>query len=149
MKNLNSKKIMAAKVLGVGKNKVWFDPSRLNEINEAITKQDIADLIKNKAIKRKPETGVKRRAGKRKLKRKGRKRKQGKIKMRIHKENYPKRIRRLRSFLRKLRNENKIQKKEYRRFYLLLKAGELKNKQHILEKVDAKNIKKKTKKKNK
>ena len=42
MRTLRTKKVMAAKVLGVGINKVWFDPQRLTEIKEAITKQDIS-----------------------------------------------------------------------------------------------------------
>lgn len=131
---------MAAKVLGVGVNKVWFDPMRLAEIKEAITKQDMIDLIKDKAIKKRPNEGVKRRAGRYKLerKRKGRKRNDGKIKFRIIKSDYHKRIRKLRNFLKTLRENKKISKEQYYRTYGLLKAGVIKNKQGMLEKLNLK-----------
>jgi large subunit ribosomal protein L19e len=140
MKNLTAKKTMAAKVLDVGVNKVWFDPSRLPEIKEAITKQDIADLIKDKAIKKKPNKGVKRRAGKLKLKRKrkGRRRNDGKIKFRIKKQDYHKRIRKLRNFLKTFKINKKITNEQYTQAYGWLKAGVIKNKQGIIEKLNLK-----------
>ena len=136
MKNLTAKRTMAAKVLKVGTNKVWFDPLRLSEIKEAITKQDIQELIKDGAIKKRPCLGNKRRAGRLKLKRKlkGRRRNEGKIKSRKFKEDYPKKIRRLRSFLKNIKTSNKISKDQYKKLYRLIKAGVLKNKQSILEK---------------
>ena len=42
---LDKKKTIAARVLNVGKDRVWFNPERLQEIKEAITRQDIKDLI--------------------------------------------------------------------------------------------------------
>lgn len=138
MKNLKAKKTMAAKVLGVGLNKVWFDPSRLNEIKEAITKQDIADLIKDKAIKKKPDEGVKRRAGKLKLKRKnkGRKRNEGRIRLRTRKQDYHKRIRKMRNFLKTFKKNEQISKKRYYELYGWLKAGVIKNRQGIIERIN-------------
>lgn len=140
MRTLKTKKVMAAKVLRVGINKVWFDPLRLSEIKEAITKQDIQDLIKDKAIKKKPSIGNKRRAGRARLKRrlKGRRRNEGKIKLKKFNENYPKKVRKLRSFLKNLRQNSKISKEQYRKFYMLIKAGVLKNKQNIIEKSEVK-----------
>lgn len=128
---------MAAQILNVGTNRVYFDPSRISEIKEAITKQDIIDLIKDKAIKKKPKIGQKRRAAKKKLKRKqkGRRRGHGNLKKTMHKENYPKRIRKLRSYLKFLKKKNNLSKEKYRRAYILLNSGELKNKQEIYEKI--------------
>lgn len=135
MKTLRPQKRMAAKALNVGENKIWFDPERANEIKEAITQQDIIDLIKDKAIKRKPHLGQKRRAGKINLKRKrkGRRRGPGHIRKTIGKSDYMHRIRKLRSFLKSLRDMNKIDNAEYRRIYGLLKAGMFKNKQAVTE----------------
>ena len=48
--NLSKKKKLAAKVFGVGKERIVFAKSRLNEIKEAITKQDIRDLKNDGAI---------------------------------------------------------------------------------------------------
>ena len=48
--NLKKKKILAAKTLGVGRNRIRLLKSRLDEIKEAITKQDIRDLKNDGAI---------------------------------------------------------------------------------------------------
>src|SRR3990167_6861646 len=47
---LDKKKNLAAKTLGVGRDRVIFNINRLDEIKEAITKQDIRDLFSNGAI---------------------------------------------------------------------------------------------------
>jgi large subunit ribosomal protein L19e len=135
MKTLHPQKRMAAKALNVGENKVWFDPERISEIKEAITQQDIIDLIGDKAIKRRPHSGQKRRAGKINLKRKrkGRRRGPGHIRKVINKKDYIHKIRKLRSFLKSLKVINKINNEEYRKIYTLLKAGMFKNKQAITE----------------
>ncbi len=135
MKTLQAQKKMAAKVMDVGKNKVWFDPERLSEIKEAITKQDIADLIKDGAISKSPIDGIKRRAGKRHLerKRKGRRRRAGSIKKRIKVDNYPSRIRKLRSYLKNLKKAKKVTTEQYRKMYNLLKSGVIKSNQQMIE----------------
>src|SRR3990167_4250752 len=48
--NLSKKKNLAKRTFGVGKDRLIFVESRLDEIKEAITKQDIRDLYKNGAI---------------------------------------------------------------------------------------------------
>lgn len=48
--NIKSIKRIAARILEVGENKVLLNPSRLDEIKEAITNQDIITLVKDKAI---------------------------------------------------------------------------------------------------
>ncbi|MEX2017370.1 MAG: 50S ribosomal protein L19e [Candidatus Pacearchaeota archaeon] len=55
--NLKKKKALSAKTLGVGKNKIVFVKSRIDEIKEAITKQDIRDLFSEGAIIVKPAEG--------------------------------------------------------------------------------------------
>ena len=47
---LENKKQLAAHTLGVGKGRVVFNTQRLEEIKEAITKQDIRDLFASGAI---------------------------------------------------------------------------------------------------
>ena len=48
--NLLKKKELAARTLNVGKDRIIFNTQRLEEIKEAITKQDIKDLFNSKAI---------------------------------------------------------------------------------------------------
>jgi large subunit ribosomal protein L19e len=140
MKTLRAQRSMAAKVIGIGKNKVWFDPERISEIKEAITKQDILDLIKDGAISKRPIKGIKRRAGKRHLKRKikGRRRKSGHIRKKIKQDNYPSRIRGLRAFLKSLKRNKKLSNEQFRKIYNLLKSGMIKNNQQILEYINKK-----------
>lgn len=135
MKTLLPQRRMASRALNVGENKVWFDSERISEIKEAITQQDIEDLIKDKAIKRRPHLGQKRRAGKINLKRKrkGRRRGPGHIRKVINKGDYINKIRKLRSFLKSLKESKQINNEDYGKIYRLLKAGMFKNKQGITE----------------
>lgn len=140
MKTLRLQKRIAADILKVGKNKVWFDSNRIHDIREAITKEDIRTLINEKIIKKKPVAGVKRRAGKRKdkRKRKGNSRGTGKKRRIIinKKKEYANKIRKLRSYIQGLKLQNKISKKESRILRNLAKAGMFKSKKDIKEKIE-------------
>jgi len=57
--NLRNKKKLAARTLNVGSNRIIFLESRINEIKEAITKQDIRELFKSGAIIIKEKKGRK------------------------------------------------------------------------------------------
>lgn len=48
--NLRSKKQLAAKTFGVGKARIIFVNERIEEIKEAITKQDMRNLLQDGAI---------------------------------------------------------------------------------------------------
>ena len=108
--NLTKKKELAAKTLGVGKGRIIFDNSRIDEIKEAITKQDIRDLNSNGAIK------IKEISGRRKnVKRKNRRR-VGKIKIKVNtrKQDYVKLTRKLRDYIKKLKEQGKIDLAKYK-----------------------------------
>jgi len=123
-----TQKRLAANILGVGINKVWFDPNRLEDIKEALTKQDIRDLIKDGAIKSK-QTEYK------KVKKEKKKRRTGKMKKRVkrRKQKYVKLIRKLRKYLKEIRKMDKISSKEYNHLRRLSKAGIFKSKKHLEE----------------
>ena len=93
--NLKKKKELAAKALGVGKNRISFNPEGLNEIKEAITKQDIHSLHEEGVITIKPIKG------RRKIEKRSRRRGSGKIKMKVRhrKQDYVKITRKLRKYL--------------------------------------------------
>ena len=134
MKTYSLQRRIAAKIMGVGKNKVWFDPSRMNEMGDAITSADIEDMIKNGAIKKLPSVGVKRRAGKRRQERKKkRSRGSGKKKKIVgtRKRDYINKIRKLRAFLAFLKGSGKISQKQYCKLRLAAKAGSIKTKADI------------------
>lgn len=58
MTDLRNQRRMAATLLKCGKNRVWMDYDRLDEIAKAVTKDDIRVLIKGKAIKSRQVKGI-------------------------------------------------------------------------------------------
>lgn len=58
--NLGKKKELAMRAMNVGESRIKFIETRLDEIKEAITKQDIKDLVASGAIIVKPIKGRKR-----------------------------------------------------------------------------------------
>jgi large subunit ribosomal protein L19e len=139
MKTLRLQKRLAAETMNVGLNRVWFDYDRINEIKEAITKSDVEALIKDGAIKKKSVQGVKRRAGRERemRKKKGRGRGTGRKRMTIirKKKGYAYRIRKIRKHLNVLKNAKIITKSESGKLRRLAKAGIIKNKKDIREKI--------------
>ncbi len=77
--NLKKKKSLAARTFGVGESRIEFIKPRLDEIKEAITKQDIRDLYKEGAIR------IKNVKGRKKLVIKKKKKGVGSVKKKINK----------------------------------------------------------------
>lgn len=126
---------MAAKILKCGEHRVWFDPARLDEIKQAITRTDIKRLIKRGIIKKLPEKGTSR-ARARKIaqqKKKGRRKGRGSRKgaKKEGKEQWIKRIRAIRRYLKELRDSGKITKETYKDLYRKAKGGFFKSKNHV------------------
>jgi len=131
MTNLKAQKRLAADVLDVGKNKLWFDPARQGDIAEAITREDIRMLVDEGAIRAKPPRGNSRgRARERKRKRayghqKGPGSRKGKAGGRQNKkEQWKSRIRAQRRRLRELRDSGEIDRSTYRQLYDKAGGGE-------------------------
>ncbi len=106
--NLSKKKALAVKTLKVGKARIVFVTSRLEDIKEAITKQDIKDLQKEGAIIVKNVKGRKKN-----LKKKAR-RSTGNIKKKVkkRKKEYVIMTRKLRKYVKELRNHGKLSLEE-------------------------------------
>jgi len=103
-----NKRNLAAKALKVGKERIVFVRARLEEIKEAITKQDIRDLVETGAVIVKPVKGRKTN-----VKRKNR-RGTGKIKKKINKrkQEYVTITRKLRNYVKELEKQGKLTKDE-------------------------------------
>jgi len=134
MANLAKQRRMAADVLKVGVDRVWIDPESTSDVEEAITRADIRDLIEEGVIKKKPKRGVSRgRARVRALKKSlGRRKGHGSRKgtqgaRRSRKRQWIIRIRALRRRLKELRAEGIIDKTMYRKLYNKAKGGEIKS----------------------
>jgi large subunit ribosomal protein L19e len=135
---LTTQRRLAAKLLKCGKSRVWIDPDRIGEVEEAITKADLRNLIKSGVIKKLPKRGISRArkklllAKKRRGKRKGIGSRKGTARARQpKKELWVQKIRPQRKLLKLLRAEGKIDKRTYRKFYLLAKGGMFRSKAHL------------------
>ncbi len=119
MTDLKYQKKLAAKVADVGLDRIRFDPERIEEIKEAITRRDISKLIAEGAIRVLQKKGTSRaRARARRGKRRGPGSYKGSKHARLSKKKrWIRRIRALRRALREMRDGGLISRKEYRHLY--------------------------------
>ncbi len=130
---------LAAEVLKCGVNRVWIDDTMLDEVAEAITREDIKKLISNDVIKKKPVKGNTRgrhryiEQQKKKGRRKGHGKRKGKKTARTpSKRDWMKRIRSIRRELKYLRDEGMIDRTTYRKFYRKAKGGTFEDRSDML-----------------
>ncbi len=125
--NLAKKKLLAVKALGVGKDRIVFLKSRLDEIKEALTKQDIKDLQKDGAIT------VKNVKGRKKIQRRKRKRGDGKIRKKINKrkKEYIATTRKLRDYIAELKKKGELSREEIISIRKKIRNKYFKSKNHL------------------
>ena len=138
-KSLAPQRRIAAHILKVGVNRVWIDPEAIDEVEKALTREDIERLIRERKIWKHPIKGVSRhRARYREIqRRKGRRRgpgkKKGAKKARMGGTMvWVIRIRAIRKILWKLRDEGIITRKVYNHLRRMAKAGFFRNKAHVI-----------------
>jgi len=131
MTDLKAQKRLAADILGVGENRVRFDPDEQAEIADAITRDDVRELIDSGLVEAKDAKGNSRgRARKRQQKRayghrKGHGSRKGKAGGRQNeKDEWRSRIRAQRNELRELRDNGDIDRAQYRKLYDQASGGE-------------------------
>ena len=131
MTDLSAQKRLAADVLDVGKNKLWFDPDAQGDIAEAITRADIRELVDDGVIRAEEPKGNSRgRARERQKKRAyghqtGAGNRRGKAGARKNKkQDWESRIRAQRNHLRELRDEGDLDPSTYRDLYDKAGGGE-------------------------
>jgi large subunit ribosomal protein L19e len=130
MTNLRSQRRLAAQILKVGKHRVWIDPERMDDVEAAITREEVKKLIHEKAIVSLPEAGVSRsrakvvREKKRMGRRKGAGSRTGSGRAKISKkEAWMSKIRSLRKRLRELKASRIITESSYRKVYAIAGSG--------------------------
>jgi large subunit ribosomal protein L19e len=143
MSNLASQRRIAAAVLRCGVNRVWFDPGKLSEVQSAMSREDIRNLIENGAISSHQKKGISRgRARVRLAKRayghcKGPGRRSGAKGARTpSKTQWIKKIRAQRKELRDQREDGFITKTEYRRLYRRAAGGQFRNVAHLKAQIE-------------
>jgi large subunit ribosomal protein L19e len=130
MTNLTSQRRLASRLLGIGKNRVWIDPARIEDVEGAITREEVRKLIHEKIIQASPEQGVSRGRAKTMLvkKRKGRRKGQGSYggspqASVTKKDAWMLRIRSLRKKLRELKASRIITETTYTQYYRMAGSG--------------------------
>jgi large subunit ribosomal protein L19e len=130
MTDLSSQRRLAAQILKVGQNRVWIDPERTDDVEGAITREEVRKLIHEKAIVSMPEKGVSRSRAKtiRAKKAKGRRSGPGsatgagyaKV---TQKQAWMIKIRSLRRKLRQLKASRTITEDTYSQYYRMAGSG--------------------------
>jgi large subunit ribosomal protein L19e len=131
MTDLTAQKRLAADVLGVGENRVRFDPESQGEIADAITRDDVRELVEEGVIEAEETQGNARgRARERNAKRSyghqtGHGSRKGTAGGRQNDtEEWQSRIRAQRRTLRELRDDDEITRSQYRELYEMASGGE-------------------------
>jgi len=130
MTNLNSQRRLAAQIMKVGQNRIWIDPDRTEDVEGAITREEVRKLIHEKIIKSASEKGVSRSRAKtiHEKKHKGRRKGVGSYGGSSHanvtkKEAWMVKIRSLRRTLRELKTSRVITEKVYSQTYRMAGSG--------------------------
>ena len=130
MTNLSSQRRLAAQILKIGQNRVWIDPERMDDVESAITREEVKKLIHERVIVSLPEKGVSRsrakavREKKRMGRRKGAGSRTGSPRAKgSKKEAWMSKIRSLRKKLRELKASRVITESTYRKVYAIAGSG--------------------------
>lgn len=129
--NLRKKHELAVKTLGIGRERIVFNNQRLSEISEAITKQDIRDLLASGAI------FIRDIKGKKTIVKRKTRRRTGSIKKKVKngKTKYVQRTRKLRNYISEIRKQGKLSNEEYRILRKEIRASIHPNKSHVAERI--------------
>ncbi|MBS3065821.1 hypothetical protein J4229_02120 [Candidatus Pacearchaeota archaeon] len=128
---LENKKDFASNVLGAGKGRIIFNKSRLSEIKEAMTRQDIRDLFASGAISIAEIKGRKK-IEKRLTRRRAGSRRQPAI---DKKRQYIITTRKLRAYLSELRKAEKITEEHFHKLRKEIRASSFRDKGHMKERI--------------
>lgn len=132
--SLRSQRRLAAQILKVGATRVWIDPSRTDEVETAITREEIRRMVHEGVIKALPEKGVSRvrarvlHEKKKKGLRRGPGQREGSARSKVsRKEAWMTKIRALRRKLREMKARREIAEGDYRKLYALAGSGTFKS----------------------
>jgi len=127
---MKTQRRLAAEILKVGESKVWFDPTKINDIEKAVTKADIRRLIDKGYIKARSEKLKKPKEKKKKRRYEGSK-KGKKYSIVSRKRRWVNLVRSLREFARELKEKGKIDRNTYKLVRKWIKGGMFKSRAHM------------------
>ena len=135
--NLKAKKRLVSRVTGVGVHRVKFDSDHLDDVADAITRENIRSLITANTIKIKPFVGTSRGRAHHKKTQKNKRgtkqgSKQGKKGARVgKKEVYVAKVRALRRLLKIAKDRKDLTNPEYWSLYKKVGGNTVRNKAHL------------------
>ena len=145
--NLKSKKRLASRIVGVGVNRIRLDNDHLDDVADAITRDDIRSLITANTIQIKPFTGTSRGRAQTKLDQRNKRgtnqgSKQGRKGARVgKKEVYVAKVRSLRRLLKIAKDRKDLTNPEFWTLYKKVGGNTVRNKAHLrtlMEEIKAK-----------
>ncbi len=149
--NLKNQRRLAAAVLSVGVNRVWIDPEGAEDVEAAITRQEIRKLINEGVIRALPEQKSSRGRARERLAQKKAKRRRGpgrrkgaKFSVVSRKARWMSRIRAQRKRLRSLRERRIITVNTYRSLYMKAKGGEFRSIAELERYITENNLRRRT-----
>jgi large subunit ribosomal protein L19e len=127
-----AQKRMAAKLLKCGLSRVRMTDSK--EVREALTREDIRQLIKKGLIWAVQKKGTSRAFARYRLRQKklGRRKGTGSRKGTRMDSNWVAKVRSLRALISQFKKEGKIDTNDYRKVYLMIKGGLFRSKKHLI-----------------
>lgn len=140
--NLRAKKRLVSRVTGVGVHRVWFDAEHVDDITDAITRDNIRSLITANTIKIKPFKGTSRGRAKLKKIQKGKRgrtagSKKGPKGARVgKKEVYVKKVRALRYLLKVAKDRKEITNPQFWSLYKKVSGNTVRNRAHLRQLID-------------
>ena len=135
--NLKAKKLLVSRIVGVGVNRVRFDSEHLDDVADAITRDDIRSLITANTISIKSFKGTSRgRAKTKKIQKSkrgtGQGSKKGRKGARVGKKAvYVKKVRALRYILKIAKDRKEIDNKIFKSIYKKIGGNTIRNKAHL------------------
>ncbi len=137
--NLRGKRKLAARMLGIGANRVKFDPEYLEDVEDAITRDNIRSLATARTILVKGISGTSRgrtRARHVKAKKRGKghgSKKGGKGARQGKKQLWVKRVRAMRHHIKVLKMRSEISKTAFWSLYTKINGGQVRSLSHLRE----------------
>jgi len=135
--NLKAKKRLASRVTGVGVHRIRFDADHLDDVADAITRENIRSLITANTIKIKPFTGTSKGRAQQKKSQKNKRgttqgSKQGSKGARVGKKKvYVAKVRSLRNLLKIAKDRKDLTNTEFWALYKKVGGNTVRNKAHL------------------
>ncbi len=137
--NLKKKRELVSRIMGIGANRIRFEPDKLDDIADSITREDIRKLIHNGSIWTVKPKGTSRSRAKFKINTKKKQgtgvgSKKGKKTARTgKKEVYVKKVRSMRYRLKVMKGRNDISRDVFWNLYKKVNGGQVRSLSHLQE----------------